>query len=169
MATLSMMGVAAIAAGVGVPADQLAVCVAIATAESGLRTDAVGHNGPTSGCPNGSRDRGLWQINDCYHPDVSDDCAFDANCNARAMYAISSGGHNWRPWSTYNNGAYQQYLTAAQVAIANLGLTQQPTGTYAPLFSAVDFARGRVAQGMNPFQVIRDTMAAIFDYVSHQL
>lgn len=110
--------VARYASRAGVKDADLRIAVAIAWAESGLRTDAVGHNGPTQGCPNGSRDRGLWQINDCYHADVSDACAFDPACNAGAMFRISSGGTNWRPWSTYNNLDYRGYLTAADAAVA---------------------------------------------------
>src|SRR5690349_2412797 len=169
MAQLSGMGVAAIATGVGVPLSQLRVCVAIAWAESGLRSDAVGYNGPTSGCPDGSRDRGLWQINDCYHPGVSDDCAFDPNCNGRAMFAISNGGTNWRPWSTYNNGAYQEYLHAADLAIAALGVgVPIPAGTPST-FSAVDYAIAQVNSGKNPFAAIKDTMGAIIEHISQSL
>lgn len=75
---------------------------------------------------------GLWQINNCYHPTVNDTCAYNAQCNANAAYSISSGGGNWQPWSTYNNGAYAGYLSAAQAAVARLGGTGDPpavTGT----------------------------------------
>ncbi len=93
--------------------------VAIAIAESGLSPTATGHNGPTSGCPNGSDDRGLWQINDCYHPDVTDTCAYEALCNAKAAYSISTHGTSFRPWSTYNSGAYKSNLTAVQTRYNN--------------------------------------------------
>lgn len=105
----------------GFRGNPLVTAVAVAMAESSCNPSAVGTNGPTAGCPNGSRDRGLWQINHCYHPDVSDTCAFDAQCNANAAYRISSGGSNWQPWSTYNNGAYRNYLSAAQAAVNRLG------------------------------------------------
>jgi hypothetical protein len=91
----------------------LIIAGAIAVAESDLDPNAVNFNPPTPGCPNGSRDRGLWQINDCYHA-YSDACAFDPACNARAMAAISSGGTNWRPWSTYTAGVYANDLGLAQ-------------------------------------------------------
>ena len=90
-------------------------------AESSCNPSAVGSNGPTSGCPSGSLDRGLWQINSCYHPEVNDSCAYDAQCNANGAYSISSGGANWTPWSTYNNGAYAGWLSAAQAAVNRLG------------------------------------------------
>lgn len=116
-ATLSMVDVVRLAYDAGVPAPELATAGAIARAESGLVTDAVNANGPTAGCPNGSHDRGLWQLNDCYQT-YSDACAFDPACNARAMVDISNHGVNWEPWSTYKNGAYQTYLGEAQQAAA---------------------------------------------------
>jgi len=117
--TLSMVDVVRLARDVGVPTDQLAIAGAIAQAESGFDTTAVNPNGPTSGCPNGSRDRGLWQLNDCYQ-NYSQACAFDAACNARAMVDISNHGVTWRPWSTYTNGAYRAYLAEAQQAVATV-------------------------------------------------
>jgi hypothetical protein len=101
----------------GIPCDwRLVVAGAIAMAESSGSPTAVGRNGPTRGCPNGSRDRGLWQINDCYHPSVSDACAFDSACNAQAMVSISNHGSNFQPWATFTGGAYRAHLGAAQGA-----------------------------------------------------
>lgn len=91
--------------------------VAVGMAESYCRKDAVGHNPPTGGCPNGSDDRGLWQINSCYHAEVKDHCAFKATCNARAAKRISDHGRDWSPWSAYNSGAYRQYLGVAEQAV----------------------------------------------------
>lgn len=110
---LSMSQVVELARGAGLPPGSLAMAGAIAKAESGLNTEAVGVNGPTSGCPNGSRDLGLWQINDCYN---RIDNAFDPETNARAMARISSGGKNWNPWSTFKNGAFKRYLPEAEAA-----------------------------------------------------
>lgn len=93
------------------------VAVAVGLAESNCVASATGHNGPTSGCPKGSDDRGLWQINSCYHPEVSDRCAYDPVCNARATKHISDHGKDWTPWSAYNSGAYRQYLNVAQQAV----------------------------------------------------
>jgi len=83
---------------------------AVALAESGGETSAVGTN------TDGSRDRGLWQINDRWHPEVSDACAFDAGCNARAAYAISQGWTDFSPWTTYRTGAYQQFVPGVSTA-----------------------------------------------------
>ncbi|MEU7955963.1 transglycosylase SLT domain-containing protein [Micromonospora humida] len=123
---------AQVAYAAGFRNNPLVTAVAVAMAESSCNPSAVGSNGPTAGCPNGSLDRGLWQINNCYHPTVNDSCAYNSQCNANAAYSISSGGSNWQPWSTYNNGAYTAYLSAAQAAVARLGGTGDPpavTGT----------------------------------------
>lgn len=47
-----------------------------------------------------SVDRGLFQINSLYHPDVSDECAFSVECSARwTNNMIEAGeGHQWSTW-----------------------------------------------------------------------
>lgn len=117
MPILAGSTVAGLADRAGVIRSQLVMAVAIAWAESGLNSDAVGENRDPVTHLVTSRDRGLWQINDYWHPDVSDACAFDPTCNAQAMSRISSNGNNWNPWSTYLNGAYQRYLAMAQLAV----------------------------------------------------
>jgi hypothetical protein len=67
-----------------------------------------------------SVDRGLWQVNNYWHPEVSDSCAFSSGCNAKAALKISSGGSNWSPWATYNGGAYKSHLSAARSACGEL-------------------------------------------------
>ncbi len=91
--------------------------VAVGMAESSCEPKARGRNGPTGGCPNGSVDRGLWQLNSCYHSEVSKHCAFKADCNARATKRISDKGRDWTPWSVYNSGIYKQYLEVAKQAV----------------------------------------------------
>jgi lysozyme-like protein len=98
----------------------LTTAVAVAMAESACNPAAYHINGPTTGCPNGSTDRGLWQINSCWHPTVSKTCAYDPQCNANAAYRISARGTNFKRWVTYSNGAYRSYLAQAQAAVARL-------------------------------------------------
>jgi len=64
----------------------------------------------------GSIDRGLWQINNEWHSEVSDSCAYDCSCNGRSAYTISSSGNNWSPWATYKSGAYRSHLAEAESA-----------------------------------------------------
>jgi hypothetical protein len=113
----------------GFRGNSLVTAVAIAMAESSCNPSAVGSNPAGSGCPNGSLDRGLWQINNCWHPEVSDTCAYNSQCNANAAYTISYSGTYWQPWSTYNNGAYTSHLAAAQAAVNRLGGGGTPTVT----------------------------------------
>jgi Lysozyme like domain len=88
---------ASVASRAGFSGDRLVTAVAVGMGESSCRPDAQNSNGPTKGCPNGSVDRGLWQINSCWHPSVSKSCAYDAQCNANAAYRISAKGINFKP------------------------------------------------------------------------
>ncbi|MFH8473704.1 hypothetical protein [Streptomyces sp. NPDC018000] len=101
----------------GFRGDGLVTAIAVALAESSCNPSAtnVQNNTPPS------RDRGLWQINDYWHPEVNDACAYDAQCNANAAFTISSGGTNWQPWSTYNAGLHWQHMDEAQAAVDRLG------------------------------------------------
>jgi hypothetical protein len=101
----------------------IVVAVAIGLAESGCNPSATNTNGPTSGCPNGSTDQGLWQVNNCYQAQVGSSCAFNGMCNAIAAYQISDKGTSYTPWATYSSGTYKGYLSAAQAAISGLTVT----------------------------------------------
>lgn len=76
------------------------MAAAIAMAESG------GNSAAYLVDSNGSIDRGLWQINSVHGAQST----FDIMGNARSAVAISNNGTNWRPWTTYNSGAYRQFL-----------------------------------------------------------
>jgi hypothetical protein len=104
---------------------QIVLAVAVAMAESSCNPDAVYTN------PGGCRDRGLWQIDDCAHPNVSDACAFQIQCDADAAWTISSEGTSWTPWSTFNSGIWKQYLSSARSAVTGFTITlaNQGTGT----------------------------------------
>lgn len=101
----------------------IVVAVAIGLAESSCNPSATNSNGATSGCPDGSTDRGVWQINNCYQPQVSDTCAFNAMCNAIAAYQISRSGTDFSPWSTYTSGVYTSYISDAESAVSSLTVT----------------------------------------------
>jgi hypothetical protein len=108
---------------------QLTTAVAVALAESSCNPGAVHDNGVV--CYNNSSleslDRGLWQVNNCAHPNVPDSCAYDAQCNANAAFSISASGTDWNPWSTYQSGAYLNYLTAAEAAVVWYLQSQLPS------------------------------------------
>lgn len=105
---------------------QIVVAVSIAMAESSCDPKAVFHD------PDGSEDRGLWQINNRAWPGVSDACAFDAQCNADAAWKISAKGADWNPWSTFGNGAWKNFVSAAKAAVTGgftVSLRDQKAGT----------------------------------------
>lgn len=110
---------------------QIVVAVAVALAESSCNSTAVASSGPTPGCPNGSQNRGLWQINNCYHPNVSDACAFQIQCNANAAFTISGRGTDWTPWSTFSSGAWRNYIPLAKSVVSGFTymLKNQADGT----------------------------------------
>lgn len=102
------------------PTDRLVTAVAVGLAESRCTPTARHQNGRSRNCPQGSTDRGLWQINDCSHSEYSAGCAYQPRCNATAAYQISSRGTNFRPWVTYRGGQYRIFLPEARAAVARL-------------------------------------------------
>ena len=65
--------------------------VRLAKCESTLNANAINDNGVYG------IDRGVFQINDYYHPEVSDECAFDVRCATEwTMWRINNGyQHEW--------------------------------------------------------------------------
>ncbi len=114
--------------------DSLVTAVAVALAESGCDPSAVSPRNS-----DGSVDRGLWQINSVHIPPYTVDCLLDAQCNAGAAWDISGQGSTWQPWTTYNNGAYRQFLDEARAAVGRL---QSTAPGYLPGISAVYDAAG---------------------------
>jgi hypothetical protein len=114
----------------GFPHDaRLVTGIAIGMAESHCAPAARGNNTASPGCPDGSNDRGMWQINSCWHDEVTDGCAFEPLCAAGAAFVISHGGTDWSPWTTFDNGRYLAYMSAAQDALNRLcATTCGPTG-----------------------------------------
>lgn len=110
MATYSLSQLQALASQAGLSGNAVKIAAAIAMAESGGNTQA--YNPETAaGTPVGHGSRGLWQIYGYAHPQYDSSAMFDPVQNSRAMFAISSGGTNWNPWSTYKNGQYKAYLS----------------------------------------------------------
>lgn len=99
MTVLSLGQVAAFMQQAGFPATAIPQGLGVATAESGLRTDAV--SPPNS---NGTVDRGLWQINSVHGKDPAR--LMDPAYNTQVAFELwRSAGNSWRPWSTFNNGS----------------------------------------------------------------
>lgn len=111
--TLTYAQVAQLAKAAGVPCtgERIAVAVAVAYAESSFRPRITNTQGNAHGI-----DRGLWQINSYWHPEVSASCALSASCNARAMARISRQGTRWTEWWTWKNNKHAPYMSQARTA-----------------------------------------------------
>ena len=112
-AALSYQAVARLArnAGIACTGERIAVAVAVARAESSFRPSITNTAGNAHGI-----DRGLWQINSYWHPEVSASCALSPSCNARAAYRISSKGTNWNQWWTWKNNKHLPFMSQARIA-----------------------------------------------------
>lgn len=106
---------------VGFSGDSLVTALAVSRAESGWRPAAVGDVGLQD--EKWGPSVGLFQIRSLVSEDQSGrprdyTSLFDPEFNARAAYAISQGGTNWRAWTAYTSGAYRQYLDEARQLVA---------------------------------------------------
>lgn len=125
--SLSFADLVALATSVGMAQPEVAAAVAIAeSSRDGHLADPsataivtqeqadaynAAHPGGTRHYP--ERSFGLWQINTLAHPQYDETQLLDPAYNARAALAVSSGGKNWRPWSTFTSGLYRKYLAGA--------------------------------------------------------
>jgi hypothetical protein len=98
--------IATVAAAAGFSGGALDTAVAVALAESSGNPSARNHSSIEDS-------RGLWQINVYAHPQYANVNLYDPATNAAAAYAISSGGFNWHPWSTYTSGSYLAYFQSS--------------------------------------------------------
>lgn len=121
MATISVTNALSLAAKAGFSGNSQKTIVAIAQAESGL--DAARTSPPNTDAWH-SVDRGIVQINNHWHPEVSDACAYDAQCAFGQAYRISQQGKDFSPWSTYRNGAYLHFFNA----LGNVGVGGNTSG-----------------------------------------
>ena len=96
-----------LAAAAGFQGSDIQTATAIAQAESSGNPLVTGDLNIT---PGGSV--GLWQINLAAHPNYTAAELMNPAANAAAAYALyKAAGYKFTPWSTYNNGAYSQYLS----------------------------------------------------------
>jgi peptidoglycan hydrolase-like protein with peptidoglycan-binding domain len=110
----------------GFAGNKLVDSVSVALAESGVyiaRTDEwfcdpiarfVNLGNPRS------VDRGVFQINDYFHPDVTDDEADTPASAAKEAYRISKGGTDFSPWATWGSGAAAKRRAMAAEAVSRL-------------------------------------------------
>ena len=119
--TLTPAALATLALEQGCSTDAAAIAAAIAMAESGGSPSAQGDIGLMDSVWDWSA--GLWQIRGLRSERgtgaLRDSIANQAVAkNATAMYSISGACSDWTPWSTYNSGAYLQFMQLAKQAVA---------------------------------------------------
>jgi len=108
----------------------IVVAVAIGMAESGCNPVAMNGSGSCAS-------RGVWQIEQCYWPRVTESCLQNAQCNGDAAWAyVYHDGNTFCWWQTYDtscgsgyNGAWTNYVSAAESAVAHLEVTLRNAGT----------------------------------------
>jgi len=138
MATLSIKAAYRDARKAGFSPSEAVIIVAIAIAESGLRTDAIGPVGEI----------GVTQVYPKAHPQYSRACLINAQCNFDAAFQISNHGTNWHPWTTYNNGAYRQNVSKVEQAVgASAGLPPDPSAPQQPLATPAIYASSSSQDG----------------------
>ena len=114
--TLTPTQIAFYAQQAGFTGSGLQTITAIALAESGGSTNAVCNS--CSGVSEYSV--GLTQINTLAHPQYSNSQLTNPLYNMQAAYAVSNGGTNFTPWSTYTNGSFVNFLSQAQTAVNDI-------------------------------------------------
>jgi len=120
----------------GFPGHVHVEMVAIAKAESGFRTDAIG--GPNK---NQTYDRGVWQINDVHRFDrnrLVRDSRYNAEC-AKNIF----DRQGLRAWSVYNSGAWRRHENEARQGVAQsssvVGTPDAAGGAAEPAKSGVTY------------------------------
>lgn len=151
---IDIVDVARLALKAGFAGDNAVTAVAVARAESGFITNAMGFNF------DGSYDTGLWQINSVHtaggkplpappggvgtlnmpkdwnaikasipaSPRTYIESMWKPSINAAEAFSIFQGaGLQFTPWATYNNNLHQPYMSAAAAAIKKAKLTPDVT------------------------------------------
>ena len=133
MSMLTIEEVLRLAHTAGWEPPDLIVAVAVAFAESGeqlpdgtWRANSDARN--TTGNVHASVDRGLWQINNFFHNEVTDACAFSPQCCASAAFNIwREAGKSFQPWVTFTNGRYNMFVPDVSKVWAHMQVTPTPT------------------------------------------
>lgn len=140
MAILNYDQIYGLAQNAGFSGQSADTITAIALAESQGNTNAIAYNDGGTGY----NSYGLTQILGI-HPGASN--ALDPQQALNQAYTISNGGTNFSPWSTYQSGAYQQYLGSGT---GNVG------ANFTPPSSTPDYLTTSVTPGSQSSYPIAD-------------
>ena len=138
----------------GFSSNSAGIMQAIVMAESNGNPNAKNYNRDSSGRII-STDRGLFQINDKAHPNVSDACAYNPACAVKAALQISNNGTNFHPWATFNNKSYLKYLGKTMV---------MPTGAFGPAGGTGSASANIPPSVPSPLGSIGDALKAISSF-----
>lgn len=119
---LSFSQLVALAQSVGLSPSNANTAAAVSLAESGGNTANLNPNAPDYSV-------GLWQINirgALGNSRPSEAALYNPTTNAQSMAAISGGGSNFSPWSTFKNGAYRAYLPGG--SLSGMPIVTQSSG-----------------------------------------
>lgn len=135
----------------GFTGDGLNTIVAISQAESALYSDAkhLVTDIPTDDPAYGSTDRGILQLNSYWHPEIVDSCAYDPACAFQSAFKISNYGTDFSQWTTYQNGAYKQFLQNGSNSVVNLVASYVQTSQFEA--NETEFACGPFTVSLNKF------------------
>lgn len=144
---LTALEVARLAQSAGFTGASIVTITAIAHAESGFNTEAIGDVALETNIWGPSV--GLWQIRTLHHnpPSFRDynlltDPVSGPMNQAIAAYMISAKGINFTPWSTFTNGAYKQFLPEAIAAYNQLTIGKEPSMSTIVAFSPTPTGKG---------------------------
>jgi len=127
VATLTAQQIYALARGAGFNAGEAVTATAIALAESGGRTDAVGDTTITTAKWGPSV--GLWQVRTLKaetgkgsYRDIQWLQASPAN-QAKAAFEIRKGSNGWKNWSVFSSGAYKSKVDGVEQSVGQAAAT----------------------------------------------
>ena len=159
MAVLQLQDAATYAKNAGFSGRPLSIILAIAQAESGLDTHSINVNNDVYR----SVDRGIVQINNHWHPEVSDQCAFDPGCAFVQAYRISAGGTNFNQWATYTNGSYLKFMSSSQSIAVSASSSPYPPYQGQPWYDfGVTRSHGGGEMGIDLGTPLNTPMTAVF-------
>jgi hypothetical protein len=146
-----------IAKSAGFTGKGLTIAIAVGWAESKGDPHATGRLG----------EKGLWQIYPRAHPDWDrGGNLYDPNYNARAAFAISNGGTNWLPWTTYKLGIYLLYMPQAEAAAQKIEQVGGIGGAAASVTGSVPDTSG-LGQSLSSLAALPEAFNRIGAWVSN--
>jgi hypothetical protein len=140
----------------GLSNSDVAKGVAIVEAASSHEPDATHENSDEAN----TVDRGLWLINDAWHPEVTDEMAFDPVAATREAVRIKGSG-DWTAWPVYKDGSWRAHRKLGWVAL-RLAMCQASRDTWQQEYSVVtDEVNELTAKGDDLSALLRVSAARV--------